>query len=55
MHYIELNCMKSKPLNTESDGCMVTLTTAHNYSGNNLYPRQGFREGGVLEIYEIPT
>ena len=35
-------------LNADKNGCAVTLTTAHHYSGNITHPRQGFREMGVL-------
>ena len=34
------------------DGCARTLTGAHHYAGNITHPRQGFREMGVLEIYD---
>lgn len=34
------------------DGIACTLTGAHHYAGNITHPRQGFREMGVLEIYE---
>ena len=39
-------------MNTDEDGCIPTLTTAHHYAGNIIAPRQGFRESGVLYIYE---
>lgn len=34
------------------DGVACTLTGAHHYAGNITHPRQGFREMGVLEIYD---
>ena len=34
------------------NGIACTLTGAHHYAGNITHPRQGFREMGVLEIYE---
>lgn len=34
------------------DGIACTLTGAHHYAGNITHPRQGFREMGVLEVYE---
>jgi len=34
------------PLNTDCDGCAVTITCAHHFAGNIVTPRQGFREGG---------
>jgi hypothetical protein len=39
-------------LNTDKQGCAVTLTTAHHYAGNITHPRQGFREMGVLIEYK---
>lgn len=39
-------------MNADNDGCSVTLTTAHHYAGNIISPREGFREMGVIEIYE---
>lgn len=39
-------------VNADNDGCSVTLTCAHHYGGNIIAPRQGFREMGVMEIYE---
>lgn len=39
-------------MNTDDDGCIPTLTTAHHYAGNIIAPRQGFREVGVMCIYE---
>lgn len=39
-------------MNADSDGCCVTLTCAHHYAGNIIAPRQGFREMGVMVIYE---
>ena len=39
-------------MNTDADGCAVTLTCAHHYAGNIIAPRQGFREMGVMVIYE---
>jgi len=30
----------------------VTLTTAHDFAGNILFPRQGYRQMGVLEIWK---
>lgn len=33
-------------------GIACTLTGAHHFVGNITHPRQGFREMGVLEIYE---
>lgn len=38
-------------LNTP-DGIACTLTGAHHYAGNITHPRQGFREMGVLYLYE---
>lgn len=40
------------PLNTDGEGCAVTLTTAHHFAGNIINPRQGFREMGVIVIAE---
>lgn len=40
------------PLNTDYEGCAVTLTTAHHFAGNIVSPRQGFREMGVIVITE---
>ena len=40
-------------LNGDSDGVAMTLTTAHHFAGNIMYPRQGYREMGVLVIYEL--
>lgn len=37
------------------DGIACTLTGAHHYAGNITHPRQGFREMGVLEVYEEDT
>ena len=34
------------------DGVACTLTGAHHYAGNITHPRQGFREMGVLEVYD---
>ena len=34
------------------NGIACTLTGAHHYAGNITHPRQGFREMGVLEIYD---
>lgn len=34
------------------NGIACTLTGAHHYAGNITHPRQGFREMGILEIYE---
>lgn len=34
------------------NGVACTLTGAHHYAGNITHPRQGFREMGVLEVYE---
>ena len=34
------------------DGVACTLTCAHHYNGNIIFPRQGFRELGVLEIVD---
>lgn len=34
------------------DGVACTLTVAHHYAGNITHPRQGFREMGVLEVYD---
>lgn len=34
------------------DGIACTLTSAHHFVGNITHPRQGFREMGVLEVYE---
>ena len=39
-------------MNSDTDGCAVTLTTAHHYAGNIIAPRQGFREMGVMYVYE---
>jgi len=39
-------------MNADSEGCAVTLTCAHHYAGNIIAPRQGFREMGVMCIYE---
>lgn len=39
-------------MNADADGCAVTLTCAHHYGGNIIAPRQGFREMGVMCIYE---
>ena len=39
-------------INTDEDDCIPTLTTAHHYAGNIIAPRQGFRESGVLYVYE---
>ena len=39
-------------MNADADGCAVTLTTAHHYGGNIVTPRGGYREMGVMEIYE---
>ncbi len=39
-------------INTDVDGCAVTLTTAHHYAGNIIAPRYGFREMGVMVIAE---
>lgn len=37
------------------DGVACTLTCAHHYAGNILFPRQGFREMGILEVeYGMP-
>ena len=41
------------PLTTEEDGTAITLTTSHHFAGNILYPRGGYREMGVLVIYEL--
>lgn len=35
-----------------SEGVACTLTGAHHFVGNITHPRQGFREMGVLEIYD---
>lgn len=37
------------PLNTDQDGLATTVTTAHHYSGNIVYPKRGQKEMGVLE------
>lgn len=42
-----------KPLVTDQDGNAVTLTCAHHFSGNILFPRQGYREMGVMTLVEI--
>lgn len=34
------------------NGIACTLTGAHHYAGNITHPRQGFRELGILEVYE---
>lgn len=34
------------------EGIACTLTGAHHFVGNITHPRQGFREMGVLEVYE---
>ena len=34
------------------DGIACTLTGAHHFVGNITHPRQGFREMGILEVYE---
>lgn len=34
------------------NGIACTLTGAHHYAGNITHPRQGFREIGILEVYE---
>ena len=34
-------------LNGDNDGVAMTLTTAHHFAGNIMYPRQGYREMGV--------
>lgn len=34
------------------DGIACTITGAHHFVGNITHPRQGFREMGVLEVYE---
>ena len=34
------------------NGIACTITGAHHYAGNITHPRQGFREMGILEIYE---
>ena len=34
------------------DGIACTLTGAHHFAGNITHPRSGFREMGVLEVYE---
>ncbi|MBQ0074629.1 MAG: hypothetical protein KBT34_10590 [Prevotella sp.] len=39
-------------LNADDDGCASTLTCAHSFIGNILYPRQGFRQLGVLEVWQ---
>lgn len=52
MRGLSLKPIKNIPLNTDADGCAVTLTTAHHYAGNIVTPRQGFREGGVIVVYE---
>lgn len=39
-------------MNTDTDGCCVTLTCAHHYAVNIIAPRQGFMEIGVMDIYE---
>lgn len=41
------------PLVTEADGTAIALTTTHHFAGNILYPRQGYREMGVLVVYEL--
>ena len=40
-------------LNTEKDGMAMTLTTAHHFAGNILFPREGYRESGGIVIYEL--
>lgn len=35
------------------EGIACTLTGAHHFAGNITHPRQGFREMGILEVYEI--
>lgn len=40
-------------INGETDGIAMTLTTAHHFAGNIMYPRQGYREMGVLVVYEF--
>ena len=46
-------------LNGDNDGVAMTLTTAHHFAGNIMYPRQGYREMGVLDgaygDYERPV
>ena len=44
--------MRLIAMNADSEGCAVTLTCAHHYAGNIIAPRQGFREMGVMCIYE---
>lgn len=43
--------IKKNPLVTDADGCAVTITCAHHYAGNILFPRQGYRESGVMYEY----
>lgn len=38
-------------LNTDAGGVGMTLTCAHHYVGNIIFPRQGYREMGVLVKY----
>lgn len=39
-------------MNTTCGGVAKTLTNAHHYGGNIVHPREGFRQTGVLVIYE---
>ena len=40
-------------MNGVSPDCAMTLTTGHHRAMNILYPRGGYREMGVLVIYEL--
>ena len=40
-------------LNGDADCVEMTLTTAHHFAGNILFPREGYRESGVIVIYEL--
>lgn len=40
-------------LNGYDNGVAMTLTTAHHFAGNILFPREGYRESGVIVIYEL--
>ena len=40
-------------LNSVSLDCAMTITTAHHFAGNILFPREGYRESGVIVIYEL--
>ena len=40
-------------LNGVTLDCAMTLTTGHHRALNILYPRGGYREMGVIVIYEL--